>query len=57
MAIATIDLKALSVARMAERSTRNMGEQKRHDRIVAAVKDAGFGLEIAIRAAWEALAE
>jgi hypothetical protein len=47
--------KALLIAQRVEHSTRNMTEYKRHDRIVAAVKGAGFPLPVAIRAAWEAL--
>lgn len=49
--------KALMVARSTERVTRNMGEMKRHDKIVDAVKSAGFDLDVAIRAAWEAISE
>ena len=57
MAIATVDPKALSVARSVERTTRDMAEAKRHDRIVATVRRAGFDLPTSIRAAWEALSE
>ena len=57
MAIATAPVSALQVARAAERANRAQRPQVQHDKVVAAVKDAGFSLEIAIRAAWEALSE
>lgn len=57
MAIATVDVKALQVARSAERITRELRPAKQHDKVVEAVTNAGFPLDIAIRAAWEALSE
>jgi hypothetical protein len=49
--------RALRVARSAERRHRDTEPSLLHDKVFAAVRKAGFAYDLAVAAAWEALAE
>ena len=49
--------RALQIARSAERANRARRPQDLHDKVLAAVLDAGIAYELAVRAAWEAISE